>query len=64
MMCLSLTYDGAENMSENVKGAVAIFRSETGNYKAAYYHCLSHKSNFCISKASKVLKIFKMVSTM
>ena len=64
MMCRSQMYDGAGHMSGKLKGAAAIFCSETGNDKAVYFHCASHELNLCLSKASKVPQIYHMISTM
>ena len=50
-------------MSEKSKGAAVVFRSETGNESAYYFHCASHELNLCLSKASKVPQVFNMVST-
>ena len=63
IMCRSQTYDGAGHMSGKLKGATAIFCSETGNDKAVYFHCASHELNLCLSKASKVPQIYHMIST-
>ena len=64
MMCRSQTYNGAGNMSGKSKGAAVVFRSETGNESAVYFHCASHELNLCLSNVSKVPQVFNMVSTM
>ena len=63
-MCRAQTYDGAGNMAGKEKGAAAKFCSETGNEKAVYFHCTSHELNLSLSKASKILQVMNMVSTM
>ena len=63
-MCRAQTYDGAGNIAGKEKGAAAKFCSETGNEKAVYFHCTSHELNLCLSKASKILQVMNMVSTM
>ena len=64
MMCRSQTYNGAGNMSGKSKGEAAVFRSQTGNESAVYFHYASHELNLRLSKASKVPQVFNMVSTM
>ena len=51
-------------MSGKVKGAAVIFCSETGNDKAVYFRCASHELNLCLSKSSKVPRIYNTISTM
>ena len=63
-MCCAQTYNGAGNMAGKEKGAAAKFCSETGNEKAVYFHCTSHKLNLSLSKVSKILQVMNMVSTM
>ena len=63
-MCRAQTYNGAGNMAGKEKGAAAKFCSETGNEKAVYFHCTSHELNLSLSKASKILQVMNMVSTM
>ena len=58
------TNDGASNMARKEKGAAAKFCSETGNEKAVYFQWTSHKINVSLSKASKILQVMNMVSTM
>ena len=62
-MCRAQTYDGAGNMAGEEKGAAAEFCSKTGNKKAIYFHCTSHELNLPLSKASKILQVMNMVST-
>ena len=63
-MCRAQTNDGASNMARKEKGAAAKFCSETGNEKAVYFQWTSHKINVSLSKASKILQVMNMVSTM
>ena len=58
------TYSGAGNMAGKEKGAVAKFCFERGNETSVYFHCTSHKLNLSLSKASKILQVTNMVSTM
>ena len=51
-------------MTGKEKGAAAKFCSETGNEKAVYFHCTSHELNLFLSKATKILQVMNMVSTM
>ena len=51
-------------MAGKEKGAAAKFFSETGNEKAVYFHCPSHELYLSLSKASKILQVMSMVSTM
>ena len=63
-MCHAQTCDGAGNTTGKEKGDAAKFCSETGNKKAVYFHCTSHELNLSLFKASKILQIINMVSTM
>ena len=63
-MCRVQTYDGAGNMTGKEKDVAAKFCSEIGNEKAVYFHCTSHELNLSLSKASKILQVMNMVSTM
>ena len=62
--CRCQTYDGAGNMAGKEKGAANQFRVKTGNEKAIYFHCASHKLNLALSKASKVSEVHNMVCLM
>ena len=56
-MYCSQTHDGTGNMSGKVKGALANFRSDTGNDKAVYFYCESQELNLCLPNAPKVPQI-------
>ena len=64
LMYRAQTCDGVGNMAGMEKGAAAKFRSKTGNKKAVYFHCISHKLNLFLSRASKILQVMNRVSTM
>ena len=51
-------------MAGKEKVAAAKFCSETGNEKAVFFHCTPHELNFSLSKASKILQVMNMISTM
>ena len=51
-------------MSGKSKKAAVVFRLETKNEGAVYFHCAFHELNPCLSKASKVPHVFSMFSTM
>ena len=63
-MCRAQTYNGTGNMTGKEKGAAVNFFSETGNEKAVYFDCASHELNLSLSKASKILQVMNMFSTM
>ena len=46
--CVGQGYDGAGNMSGEVKGAAARIRKEYP--MASYFHCAAHKLNLCVVK--------------
>ena len=51
-------------ISGKTKGAAAQFCLKTENEKAVYFHCASHRQNYCLSKRSKVPQASNMISTM
>ena len=51
-------------MSGKSKKAAVVFRLETKNEGAVYFHCTFHELKPCLSKASKVPLVFSMFSTM
>ena len=54
----------AGNMAGKKKDAATKFCSQTEIKKAVYFHCTSHELNLSLSKASKILQVMNMVSTM
>ena len=64
--CVALKHamERAGNMAGKKKGAAAKFCSQIENKKAVYFHCTSNELNLSLSKASKILQVMNMVSTM